>query len=449
LGSATITLSADVTNRRCLSKRSGRASQVLSQIRCSALEAAKLRLRSRLQVATARSPEATVLRAAAERAGIGDDWVSGRLDLLYRSLLLLALPQEKEMTAYKQDAPFAVQIELVEGCTLACNFCGINGIRQMPGNFKHMTLGTAAAIGSKIANSGWNPRIEFAMHGEPSVHPQLFDIIEVFRDLFGKKTSMVMFSNGSGFMADTTKRINGLLDAGINTLGLDAYEHVNIVPRVVASYEGPYPVYRYPKQPEHNLHSGRRVGHKDIVIIKDILAAKAGNHASLNTHCGGGMEAKDLPLQKRCAKPFRELSIRWDGNVALCCNDFRGVYKIGSLIDLSLDEIWNHSRLQAARKKLYQSDRDFNPCQFCNAKSMRVGLLPDIKGRVELDPPSTEDEALLKEAVQGDPYTKPVMRMWELMGASSFPGKSGQNHPVNMIPDQEDTCRGSKKRTDG
>lgn len=27
---------------------------------------------------------------------------------------------------------------------------------------------------------------------------------------------------------------------------------------------------------------------------------------------------------KRCAMPFREMAIRWDGSVALCCDDWRG-----------------------------------------------------------------------------------------------------------------------------
>ena len=31
---------------------------------------------------------------------------------------------------YYQDAPNAIQIELVEGCNLACSFCGIQSIRS-------------------------------------------------------------------------------------------------------------------------------------------------------------------------------------------------------------------------------------------------------------------------------------------------------------------------------
>src|SRR5688572_8845897 len=174
---------------------------------------------------------------------------------------------------YKQDPPFALQVELVEGCTLACQFCGINGIREMPGNFKFMTGETIDILTQKLKEAGWLPRIEFAMHGEPSMHPHMIDAITLFRQRLGPKASLVMFSNGSGFLANTSERINGLLEAGLNTLGLDAYEHVNIVPKVMAAYDGKYPVHHYPMEIDQNLHSGRRVGHRDIVVIKDISSA--------------------------------------------------------------------------------------------------------------------------------------------------------------------------------
>jgi len=348
-----------------------------------------------------------------------------------------------------QDPPFAVQIELVEGCSLSCTFCGINGIREKPGNFKFMAEDTAIELANQlreaIANSEWNPRIEFAMHGEPSLHPQLFDMITHFRVAMPKQ-SMVMFSNGTGFVQDVTK-IDKLLDAGINTLGLDAYEHVNIVPRVIEKYtrhhlgpgdkEVPYsgaPIYHYPQEKEHNLHSGRRVGHRDIVVIQDISKADTGNHSSLNTHCGGGMKPPSTVLKARCAKPFRELAIRWDGNVALCCNDFRGIYKVGSILETrNLEGLWNHPRFWAARKKLYARDRNFGPCAPCNAKSMRVGLLPDHLGRVELAPPDSSDDQLIDQALAGASFTQPVLRSWEVEGEKYFIPLSGVLYEKNRL----------------
>lgn len=342
-----------------------------------------------------------------------------------------------------QDPPFSVQVELVEGCTLSCEFCGINGIREKPGNFKFMSMDTLTQVAGRLQQAqdefGWNPRYEFAMHGEPSMHPTLIAAMTIFRRMVGKKASIVLFSNGSGFV----KRpglLDELLGAGVNTIGLDAYEHVDIVPRLLKLYADHWylnpslaaPIFHYPEQKEHNLHSGRRVGHRDIVVIKDISKADDGNHSTLNTHCGGGMEPQGV-LAARCAKPFRELAIRWDGNVALCCNDFRGIYKCGNVLDTPLNVLWNNDFFHAARKRLMVRDRNFLPCSGCNAKSMRVGLLPDKKGIVTMDLPTEADIAVTELAASGEPYTAPVRRSWEIDDDKAHFPVGGSVYPLNLM----------------
>jgi radical SAM protein with 4Fe4S-binding SPASM domain len=314
-----------------------------------------------------------------------------------------------------QDAPFCVQLELVEGCTLACDFCGVQGMRDRPGAFKFMTKSTMMRIASEfkhLKSSGWNPRFEFAMHGEPTVNPDVVTLIRIFRDAVGPKSSITMLSNATALVAAPNK-INDLLNAGLNVLALDDYEPNKFASKVVSKYAaGQFPVLYYPQNSNCSPHQVWKG--KWIIVVEDITKASTGTHSSLNTHCGAGMKPpENLPLQQRCAKPFRELSIRWDGNVALCCNDFRGVYKCGSVMDTPIDELWQNKFFDAARRKLYHSDRGFSPCDKCNARSYRLGLLPDKKGLQDLEPPSTDDEQTLKEATGGSPYAQVVLREWE------------------------------------
>ena len=82
-----------------------------------------------------------------------------------------------------QDPPNSIQIELAEGCNLACSFCGIQSIRENgadgPDNthgkasapYKYLSIERAKSICARIKEAGWNPRLEFAMHGEPTMHP--------------------------------------------------------------------------------------------------------------------------------------------------------------------------------------------------------------------------------------------------------------------------------------
>jgi MoaA/NifB/PqqE/SkfB family radical SAM enzyme len=81
-----------------------------------------------------------------------------------------------------QEPPNAVQIELVEGCNLRCAVCGLNGIRGKDNDYKFMTEDTLSKCVKQMVGNGWNPRIEFAMHGEPSMHPDYARMIAVVRE---------------------------------------------------------------------------------------------------------------------------------------------------------------------------------------------------------------------------------------------------------------------------
>jgi len=298
----------------------------------------------------------------------------------------------------------------VEGCNLRCSFCGLNGIRGKENEFKQMSLRHAEDIADQIAELGWNPRLEFAMHGEPSAHRKLDTVLRKFRSRLPNH-HMMMTSNGYGFLSDITL-VDQVLES-VNVLALDSYDGIKIVPRILKRYEGKHDVRYYPKDKTANPHKRRKPSERLLVVIKDIDSATSGNHATLNNHAGAGAPKNDRLQGKRCAKPFREMSIRWDGNVAICCNDWRGVYKCGYAVDEGIEEIWNGPEFVAARKKLYNGQRDFGPCDGCDAASYRTGLLPDKMGKQELSGPSESDLVIIEEACAGRSYTEPVLRDWE------------------------------------
>jgi radical SAM protein with 4Fe4S-binding SPASM domain len=94
----------------------------------------------------------------------------------------------------------------------------------------------------------------------------------------------------------------------------------------------------------------------------------------------------DVPLKKTCTMPFREIAIRWDGTIALCCHDWKSEFKISNIKDQHLKDIWNHVRFEAARTFLQNKQRVFNPCSRCDVDSgARAGLLPEYPKPVQKD----------------------------------------------------------------
>jgi len=315
---------------------------------------------------------------------------------------------------HEQEPPFAIQVELVEGCQLRCSFCGLNGIRGKENNFKFMEYSTFLSLLLQVRKLKWNPRIEFAMHGEPSFHPNLVGMVGLVYDTL-PKYHLMLTTNGGGFLKPPgpLKNIENLFDAGLTILALDDYEGVKIIEKIRLQLEGfdRVPVYEYPQDTRGNPH---RRGHRFVSFIADISKTATGTHSVLNNHSGSGAPLDFSRIHERCEKPFRELSVRWDGNVAISCNDWEGRFKCGNVVTDGVMAIWNGPRMNAARQKLYHGQRDFGPCYGCNSRGYRTGLLPDKKGLKTLPLPDEETDKFIAEALAGPSYTERVRRPWHV-----------------------------------
>ena len=321
----------------------------------------------------------------------------------------------------QQEPPYTVKIELTEGCNLRCTFCGLQGIREdRPNkNYKFATHETITAIATRMNILGWRSRFELAMHGEPSMNPNFIELIGIIRQRL-PKNSIMMTSNGGGFLpaSSSVAKLKALFAAGLNVLALDDYQDAHIVGKIrdvlrVTNEELSFNIYDYPEDARGNPHDRRKPTDHDLCFLQDITQATKGTHSVLNNGGRAAAPPNQRRAGRRCARPFRELAFRWDGSVALCCNDWRGEYRIGNIHENTLNEIWQSDAFNAARQKLYMGERDFGPCDGCDSLSYRTGLLPDSQGAASLPPPDTDTIKIIDAALTAGPYTKPVLRPWE------------------------------------
>lgn len=310
-----------------------------------------------------------------------------------------------------QTPPFTINVEPTEGCNLGCSFCGLHGMREKgtkPWNF--MTIETATRIADEIKRVGWKAKIVFANHGEPTLNPNFPEIVRIFRErlpkaIFHMYTNGIVYSNSK----NPNKKIQEIFEAGMNDILVDCYseksfqfidriKHDNIV--VLESG-----VKYYTDKPEQRILLLPSIENDD----KNKMVRRMANHA------GAAAPLDPSYNNKRCAMPFRELTFRWDGNVSLCCDDFRGAYPIANISDTDIEDIWNHPRFEAARIMLYNYDRGFKPCDGCTNISVRVGFLPDPSGK-ETMPKITKKIRDLAQSVHRDNgYLSPIIiqRPWE------------------------------------
>ena len=331
--------------------------------------------------------------------------------------------------SYRQGNPYVIHIEFAEGCNLRCGFCGLNAIRGKENDYKLMTRETAESVSKQMASLGWNSRVEIAMHGEPTMNPDFLELIAIFRQHL-PKAYILLESNGGGIMgATSTETVQEMFGAGLSTLALDEYQTIKLVPKILEKikqeqgcgfletgdklFDDSVTFYDYPSCGSvGNPH--KRNTKKRLIWIRPIDVSTSGTHSKLSNHAGSGAPKNYKAEGRRCAKPFREFNVRWNGEVATCCNDWRGVFPLGSIHEQGLDEIWHSEEMYAIRRKLYHGQRDFGACDGCDTLSMRPGILPDHLGKEELPEPSEADLVLIAETLKKGPLTAPVLRSWEL-----------------------------------
>lgn len=304
--------------------------------------------------------------------------------------------------ALKVGMPNNIQVELVEGCNRMCRFCGINGIWQTKEDRVVRPMDTDLAIAIAEDFGTWAParRIEFAMHGEPTLHPELFDIVQTFRDTC-PQAQLQLTTNGIVLRKQGPSYVKKLFDVGLNILLVDTYTHHGKAMEVcMGSGVRVYDYYadKDCPNPYHNNGPGLQA-----IIMMGNLGAATGKKAArkILNHAGNvppetmmeyNRVVVQVPLIKKCSRPFRELSVHYDGTVSVCCMDWKhefvvGVFKPGG----SLLDIWEGVPFQVARQFLGNGQRAFRPCYKCDYNGgFRLGFLPKVQS------PSKKERVFLK-----------------------------------------------------
>ena len=129
------------------------------------------------------------------------------------------------------------------------------------------------------------------------------------------------------------------------------------------------------------------VGYDAAYIVTIDNTIERGFSRDLNNQAGNtspelikrdGYTLEKLPLMKRCHLPFREMAIRHDGTVPICCMDWQKEMIMGKFPETSLKEIWEGKIFRMTRSLLFNKRRDLlNPCDRCNYHPVKVGLVED------------------------------------------------------------------------
>lgn len=285
--------------------------------------------------------------------------------------------------------PNTINIETVQGCNRRCEFCGTMGMEKKLHFLDNETLHHILML---IRKEDYSPRIRLAGHGEPTLHPNLKNIIKDIR-LALPKSEIHLFTNGT-VIEKKPEIVDDLFDAGLNNLIVDEYTD-HLVGKFIRNNDI-CKKYKIVEQKAKTPLLSVKNTEKRICITPPIDGDKNTINRKLCNQLGSALPPLKNPINKKCTVIFRELTIRHDGKIAICCNDFRGYYFVADIMDYdNLKEVWFHPRFESARKYLYRGDRHFFPCNLCDVLGNRVGLLPDSQGQKEMPLPNEQDEKIV------------------------------------------------------
>ena len=277
-----------------------------------------------------------------------------------------------------QHRPWCIQIELTFGCQLRCKMCGINSIGMPRRTYHYMSMDLAKKLAKEIRDIWPKIRVEFAMCGEPSQHPKIDRILKTFREYL-PDTHLLFTTNGINILKDGWKNWAERLKQ-CNILVVDCYDpYGDKLEKILRrNPRGWSVVSYYDKEFNQHLNQGGK-GHT-LVIIPDLIQnAGRKRQRILFNHAGNSALSpiQKTPLNKVCTFPFREIVVRYNGDVNICCLDFGSEYVVGNVKNNTIEKIWFSENFNAVRRYLRHKQRVIAPCIYCDTPSgMRSGILP-------------------------------------------------------------------------
>lgn len=233
----------------------------------------------------------------------------------------------------------------------------------------HSIIDDASQIGVK--------RVRLFLHGEPLLHPQ---IVEMIRYAKSNNLSVHLTTNGMLF---NKEKIEAVLGSGVNSgdhitfsiLGYSKKVHERIMrrgnhDRIVKNIfdflelrsehqvDGPVIETIFYTMPENQHEEEQYLNYWRGIVDHARLGGRISESFSEYKR-----EGNIAPREQTCTNIWERMTVFWNGDVTICCEDVDGDWVIGNLKRHSIVETWNCEQLLAIRR--IHREKRFQEFPFC------------------------------------------------------------------------------------
>lgn len=250
--------------------------------------------------------------------------------------------QVKKMSNSKQKLFNHIEIETVNRCNGVCEFCPVNRNSDKR-EFKKMEEELFHSMINQLNRLNYAGRIALFSNNEPFLDDRIIEFHRYMREnLPNARTHLC--TNGTLLSMDKFIEIMPYLDELI----IDNY---NNELKLIA------PCREIVEYCEKHIELKKKV----TVILrktKEVLTSRGGDAPNAE-------HAERYP-EASCMLPYKQMIVRPDGKVSLCCNDALGKCTLGDLNKESLEEVWFGHRFSKVREILSNGRKEFDRCRYCD-----------------------------------------------------------------------------------
>lgn len=322
--------------------------------------------------------------------------------------------------------PHEINLEIVEGCALRCEWCGVRGIREDgDGTLRLASPSLWQQMARELAEMQWLSRVVISGRGEPLLHPRFDQCLDAFRRT-SPRTVVWVETSGYRLVNPNLRQEDPIFFAAANRLASMVEAGMSAV--LVRRRRGSERVWDVLSRRRDDLEQfvGVRVLHgllesprhlrreNHIWLAPDNVRGHM-SHSPADNHAGAGAEMGPWPTKGRrrtraCLRPIEEMAVRWDGRVAMCQDDYRGEVCLGDITRSGLWSVYYGDVARAARARLGGGLRDLRPCASCDHISDWSGWNKESDQRTA---PTSGHAVVMRAALARGSMTSPVLRRWE------------------------------------
>lgn len=236
----------------------------------------------------------------------------------------------------------SVEIEVINRCNGECPFCPVNR-HDDPRKMKKMDEALFKKVIDELGEMNYSGRLALHSNNEPFLDNRIIEFAKYAREHV-PKAFVYMYTNGTLLTLDKFMEIIPYLDKII-----------------IDNYDDELKLHKNAQDILYYCQGNKILSRKvDIAVRKvhEILSTRGGQSPN---------NGKKKTLAMSCVLPYRQMVIRPDGKISLCCNDPYGTNTLADLNKMTLKDAWYSERYAMVRQKLRKGRGRLERCRYCDA----------------------------------------------------------------------------------